>query len=399
MLDFIKRFVCGWREVEVPSESRACAADIIYRNEVSCEREKITEGGVVFTLRESAYRKIKPEFDACGLSCCTGRLHGLPSVLAFMKKRPMIPVGFLLMLVWLEYSSRIIWDIRIEGNDKTPDEKIIASLTELGCGVGDYYPKIDFNQLHADYLASQSDIAWLSVFMNGTVAEVQVRELYAPDRVVHEDGVYANVTASCDGVVEEVNVFEGQAAVKKGDVVREGQVLISGIVQGKEEGDFRYEYAAGEVICSVPVSLSERVELDSEKKVYTGREKTEKTVKFFKTSLNLFIKGGIMYDKYDKIDRMEQLCPLGLAKIPVFVETVTYREYETEKVRLEPQEAVDKAMYSLSRRIKEQAVLGELESKEIRTKFEDGVYEVRCLLYMRRDIGVASEFREGQIVD
>ncbi len=399
MLKGLKRFVCGWRDVEVGHDFRACVADIIYRNEVICDRERITGCGVVFTLRESAYRKIKPELDSCGIEYCAGGLCGIPSVVSFMKRRPMIPAGFLLALVWLEYSSNIIWNVRIEGNDKTPESRIIESLANLGCGVGDWYPDIDFNQLHADYLASQKDIAWLSVYMNGTVAEVQVRELYAPDRDVPDEGVYANVTASRDGVVEEVNVIEGQAVVKKGDVVREGQVLISGIVPGKEEGEFRYEYAAGEVICSVPVSLTEKIELEYEEKVYTGREKTEKTVKFFKTPINLFINGGIMYDKYDKINRMEQLCPLGLVKIPIFVETTVYREYKTVEARLEPEEAVEKAMYSLSRKIKNEASAGELESKEIRTKFEDGVYEVRCLLYMREDISVTSEFREGQAGD
>ena len=74
-----------------------------------------------------------------------------------------------------------------------------------------------------------------------------MRELYRNERKKHEHGTYANIVADCDGVVEEVNVVEGQAAVFPGQLVRKGQVLISGVVDGKD-GEFRYEYAEGEVM-------------------------------------------------------------------------------------------------------------------------------------------------------
>ena len=303
----------------------------------------------------------------------------------------MVAVGILMFYLWMSYSSQLIWDVRVEGNTKTDTDEITEMLADLGCGIGDRYTKINFNKLHADYAAMQHDIAWLSVFMNGSVAEVQVRELYRNERKKHENGTYANIVADCDGVVEEVNVIEGQAAVFPGQLVRKGQVLISGVVEGKD-GEFRYEYAEGEVICRTATSICEKVNVNREKKAYTGREKTRFRVKIFKKMINLFIKGGIEYGVCDTISTMDKLCPLGLCEIPVWIEKTVSREYVSENEQISAERASEEAMLSLNRKIKRLTTDAELEYKEIHSKFEDGVYTIECMLYLRRNTAATSEF-------
>lgn len=392
MLKGLRRYLCGWRKVMVSPENSAELFDLMYRCGVGFEDEKrLGDGSISFIIRESGWRIINKAVKCRCICADFSEVYGLPRTLYFMKKRPMLPIGFAVMLVWLMYSSHLIWDIKIIGNTKTPTEDIVSLLDELGCGVGDYYPSIDFNKLHAQYAAVQHDLAWLSVFMNGTVAEVQVRELYADTRNKPEEGVYANIVADCDGIVEDINVFEGQACVKRGELVRKGQVLISGVVEGKE-GNFRYEYAAGEVFCTTAVPISEKVSLTQKVKAYTGREKTELSIKIFKNLINLFIKGRIEYEVYDKIDMMEQLCPFGLCEVPIWIEKSVYKEYEYVSEEVSSDKAAEIAMTSLNQKIREETADGELEKKEIRTSFENGEYIIDCLLYLRRDIGYVSEF-------
>ena len=313
-------------------------------------------------------------------------------VLAFLKLRPGIPVGLILMLVWLWYSSRLIWDVRIMGNSKTPAGEIIVQLEELGCGVGDYYPDINFNDVHARFLAQQNDIAWLSVYMNGTAAEVQVRELWPDERNLPESGTYANVVAEQAGVVEEIHIVNGSAAVKAGDTVVPGQVLISGVTELKD-GSLLYEYAEGEVICRTFSVIRAEAETEREVKQYTGREKTDISLKIFKKTLNLFTKGGIEAATCDTINMMEQVCPFGMNPLPVWIYRTVYREYELVTETIPADDAAAEAMLELSGKIKDETEGAELVTREVTTAFEDGVYRISCLLYLRRDNGRTEEFR------
>ncbi len=394
MLNGVRNFIAGWREFSINADDRAMAFDIMYKSGAVFWNEHADGDTVSFKVREAFVRELCSAFELCGIEYAMSEHKGLLRIVKLLSLRPALFIGGVFFLSWMLYSSRLIWDVRVSGNTKTDTAEIIALLDELGCGVGEYYPGIDFASLHAKYAAVQHDIAWLSVYMNGTVAEVQVRELYADTRPKHEDGVYANIVAECDGVVESVNVFEGQVCVKAGDTVREGQVLISGVVENKD-GSVRYEYAAGEVFCTVAHPIKAEISTQQEEKVYTGRVFSKKSVKFFKKSINLFGKGGIESGTYDKIDTMEQLCPFGLCTVPIWISKTDYREYSMETVSLSADEAVSLAMVRLNEEIRTATQDAELLSREVDIRAEDGVCTAYCLLYLRRDIAKTAEFNTG----
>lgn len=389
MLSGVRRFLTGYRVVEVSTEIAAEVFDELYRDGIQFEREKRLENSIRFIIREQRYISAKDIL--CRDGVVVSEVHGLPYCLKVMCIRPVIPLGIAMFFLWMWYSSGIIWDVQVYGNTKTDEREITALLDELGCGIGDRFGDINFNQLHSDYAAVQHDIAWLSVFMNGTVAEVQVRELYRDEREKHGIGEYANIVAECDGIVEEINVFEGQAAVHAGQLVRRGQVLISGVVEEKD-GEFRYEYASGEVICRTVETIRENIAAERAKKVYTGRENTEIRLRIFKKMIKLFVKGGIEGGVCDTISTMEKLCPLGLCEIPVWIEKTVSREYVSENEQISADMASEEAMLSLNNKIRRLTENAELEYKEIRSEFENGVYRIECLLYLRRDIGKTAEF-------
>ncbi len=391
MFSGIRNYLSSWREVSVCAEHRSAVFDLMYKNSVRFWRERSTGGEIRFRVRERYIRGLASAFEEHSIEYKLSDVHGLAALIRFLAFRPAIVFGAVIFFAWMLYSSRIIWDVRVYGNTKTPTEEIVALLDELGCGIGDYYPAIDFADVHAKYAAAQHDIAWLSVYMNGTVAEVQVRELYADTRPKHDSGVYANIVAQCDGIVESVNVFEGQAAVKAGDMVKAGQVLISGVVENKD-GSVRYEYAAGEVYCTVARSVKAEIVTEIEEKVYTGRSFSKKSVKIFKNSINLFRKCGIEEGTYDKIDIIEQLCPFGLCTVPIWINKTVYLEYEMAKITLSPEEATERAMASLNAEIRAATYDAELLSRTVDIRTENGVATAYCLLYLRQDVAKTVEF-------
>ncbi len=397
MIKKLSDFICGYRYITVCPEAASHALDLMYRKKLYfTSLENLDDGSIKIKIKQKYARHFIYLAEKESIPYLTSDIHGFPLLGRFIKKRPAAVIGAVIFFAWLFYSSHIVWDIRIEGNSKTSDSEIISLLDELGFGIGTNFSKVDFNDLHAKYSAAQHDIAWLSVYMNGTVAEIQVRELWKDEREKHGKNTYANVVADCDGVVKEINVFEGQAAVKRGDTVRCGQVLISGVVE-KKDGGYRCEYAAGEVICETAEPIHVEVNTECEEKSYTGREKIKESIKFFKKTVNLFKNYGIEYTKYDKINKVEQLCPLGLCKIPVWVEKNVYKEFEYEKTVITAKEAADRAMALLSEKVKEASRSGELVSKTTDKYFTDGLYNIDCLLYITKDIGITKEFTAEDI--
>ena len=78
----------------------------------------------------------------------------------------------------------------------------------------------------------------------------------------------ANVISKYDGVVGYVNTFDGDSVVTDGDSVVKGQLLISGVVEDKNDLSNRFVKADGIVMAktygrayqaSVPLEYTERV--------------------------------------------------------------------------------------------------------------------------------------------
>ena len=393
MFDWVWRFLAGWVEITVDASCRSVLLNLLWQLEIPFWREK--NGGDMVRIR------IRQR----DLDCFAGRAEedcigfavsgngGLPVILAFCRRRPGLVAGGILLLAWCLYSQNLIWRLTIDGCETLEKQEVEAILTEAGCGVGDYYPAIDFDALHAALKAQNPDIAWISVYMNGTTAEVQLRETRHPAELSHPADTYANVVAEEAGEIVSVRVYEGQAAVTAGDVVMPGEMLISGMVPMKEEGQIRTEYAAGEVLAVVARPISVKVSLTREKTMYTGREIVKKSVKIFKNTINLFGNTGIPYATYDTIDMMEEVCLFDRYSVPVTICSTVIRETETIRETITPEEAVAEAMIRLRQEVEEAIGAGEMLSRTVTTELsEDGTYRIDCLLYLLRDIAATEEF-------
>jgi len=393
MLDWIWRFLEGWAEVSVDASCRSGLVNLLWQLEIPFWREKNDEKLVSVRIRQKDLDYFVTQAEENCLCFSISGQGGIPVILGFCRQRPGLVIGGMFLLFWCLYSQNLIWRIVIDGCDTMEKREVEAILTEAGCGVGDFVPSIDFDALHAALKAQNPDIAWISVYMNGTTAEVQLRETKRPAELSHPENTYANVTAAEAGEIVSVRVYEGQAAVAAGDVVVPGELLISGIVPMKEEGRNRTEYAAGEVIAVVACPISVEVSLHREKTVYTGREIVKKSVKFFKNTINLFGNTGIPYATYDTIDMMEEVCLFDHFSVPVTIFSTVIRETETAVETITPEEAVAEAMIRLRKEMDEAVSTGEMLSRTVTTELsEDGTYRIDCLLYLLRDIAMTEEF-------
>jgi similar to stage IV sporulation protein len=380
----IINYICGYFILRV--RDGAAFANLLLEQGILTWNPRLCDGYVTLCVLRSEYKRlVLPD----SIKVEVVREVGLPQYFRRYRNRPGIAAGALLFAVTLYLSTMFIWDIEIKGAENIPEEEITEKLAALGCGVGSFIPSINFYELCNDYLAETGNVSWISVNLRGTVAYVELRERVMPEESEISD-TPANIVAASDGIVERVEVYSGIAAVKAGDPVEKGQLLISGIIDSTAVG-YRAIRAKGKVIAQTAALLEVEVPLDTTEKVYTGNTYNEKTIKIFGKSINLFIKGRNFYEKYDTIEEIRNVTLFDDLRLPMTVRTVTYREYTEQKRTMTEAEAASVAALRLSEEFAERFARADILSRTVESGLDGGVYRITCEVSCSEDIGITKE--------
>ena len=310
---------------------------------------------------------------------------GLPELWSRYRSRPGLWLGLLLVVGLLVLSRGVIWSIRIEGNARLGEDRILALLAENGIEVGSPLRDLRPAVAEGNILLAEKDISWISLYAVGTTLNVEVRETERGEP--SEEGA-ANLVALCDGVIERIEVCDGGVVVKRGDVVRKGELLVSGVYDTPEGGALRQTLARGEVFARTIHEYEVKIPLLHEKKVYTGREWCEKRIKFFSKDIKVFANTGNAPPTCDIIYYEDKLSLFGGEELPLGMDTVLCREYVMETVRLSPGEAAEYAFAELERELAALSVRAELLEKDISFELTDEAYVLDCRITCLENIAV-----------
>ena len=290
------------------------------------------------------------------------------------------------LLVWL--SSKVVWDIRVTGNQMLSDEEIKEILAESGLFEGTYLPKFDASSTENRVLLSHSEIGWIAINIKGTTANVEVSETV---RGRQEGKSAANLVAARDGKIERIEVYDGSVCVKVGEVVRAGEVLVSGVYEGV--GSLRTTRAAGKIYARTVREFSVEIPLKSTEKVYTGREWCEKYINFFSKRIKVFANTGNVGATCDIIYYNGGLGLSDGTSVPIGMETVLYREYREQEIMLDGQTAMERAFTTLEGMLETFVTesQAELLKKTVTYELDEDAYRLRCEVICVENIALTRE--------
>lgn len=320
------------------------------------------------------------------------RQRGLPYTLLRLGKRPGLLIGFLVAAFLLLLSRGIVWQIRVEGNVRLSEERIRHLLAENGVEVGRPLKGIKTDAVEGNILLSEKDVAWIALNVKGTTVTVEIRETERGD--IQKKGA-ANLVARCDGRIERLLVYDGQTVVKMGDVVREGELLVSGVYDKPEGGGLRTAHAHGQVLARTMHDFSIEIPFLYDEKVYTGREWREKTLKFFAKDIKVFANTGNAPPTCDIIYYESRMSFFGGSSLPLGMDTALYREYRVETRQMSASEAAEKAFLRLSYELGALSEDAELLEKQISFEITEDAYCLRCHVTCIENIAVTQEIEIG----
>lgn len=318
---------------------------------------------------------------------------GMPYFLARFKKRYAFWVGMGLSMAAVCVLSSFVLTIEVKGNTNVPTAQILTELRRQGLGIGTFGPGLDERTVGNKVLLQLPQLSWLSINLYGTRAEVLVREaVEAPELVDAQE--YGSVVARASGIVTRVEALTGEAVVKVGNTVLEGETLISGTVHLEgpaysdkpEIGQIQVR-ASGRVYARTWRTMAAQLPLEAQVKRYTGEETNLWSVTALGRRTDFFGKGGISFDRYDKISHTWTLTLPGGEEMPLAVQRETCRAYELETLAVEPDAAEAMLKERLLEALEEAVGEGEIVSTEFSVETENGTLTVTLQAECREEIG------------
>ncbi|MGI6619865.1 MAG: sporulation protein YqfD [Bacillota bacterium] len=247
----------------------------------------LIDNDLYFSTTLAKYKEIRP---LARKAMCVPKIvkrTGIPFTIGKIRRRPVfILVSALLLIVFL-WLSGSVWAISVKGNSKVSRDDILKVAYDSGLKIGARKSHLSIPSLQQAIAVAFSDVSWVYVRFQGTLAVIEVVEKVRPD--VPGPG---DIVAKKDGIVQSVLVLSGAPVVQPGETVKKGDLLIAGAISGGIQGA-RGSITAKtwyEVVTEEPLSRLERVR--------TGRKKEVKVLRIRGNEFLLFPLGK-MFERYE----------------------------------------------------------------------------------------------------
>ena len=296
--------------------------------------------------------------------------------------------------------SRCLLVVEVTGNERVPAALILSELQRRGVHPGAYGPGIEADEVANEALLSLPQLSFLAINIQGSRAEVVVREkLDVPPML--DEGTPADVVADADGIITDIQVAQGRPMFEDGAIVAEGEVLISGELDLKEPEGGSVDlgklmvHAQGTVEARTWRTLEEVLPATVEVKTYTGVQERRHSLEILWGQVDFFENSSISEGNYDKITQTHRLTLFGV-ELPLGWITTTLREYTLETRAVDQAQAEAVLQDALLARLEQQLEVGQgeiLRTDFVTTRKGDAIV-VTLLAECQEQIGRVVE-REG----
>lgn len=329
---------------------------------------------------------------------CRAKIYlkvGYPFFISKLKRRKIVVFGWIMSLILVILFSSFVWSIEVKGNKQMNKTEIVQTLKKMGLSQGVFKYSIDIDDIKNNLLIKYDTILWVGIEIKGIKAIVRIIE--KEDNPVKIDkNTPCDIIAAKRGIIEKVIAKNGYAMVKKGDIVKPNQILISGKIV-REGIDVRYVHSSGEVYARTFYEKIEGMSIYKTIKTRTGNKYTKRILKIGDTSF-VISKGDIPFKKYIIERKNKSFIKWRKIKIPVEIFIEDYYEVVEKKQRID-EEIIKKSLQDLMlvKLMKEIPEEAKILNKSFKFKKENnkviGNLTIECLesIGIKRKIDIVEE--------
>lgn len=306
------------------------------------------------------------------------------------KRRAVFLLTFVLCVSLAAVSSLFLWRIEISGNDKLSDAEILRKLAECGVDYGAYWPALSSDEIRSRIVSEMPEIAWLSLNVRSSKAEIIVHERIDKPDIVNEKSP-CDIIASKSGVIRKMSVLEGESAAIVGNAVAKGDVLVRGLMSS-ETGDERYVHSMAQVIADTWYEISAQTPLFEERKTEKSGRNTAFSLVIGKKRINFFSDSRNKCDSCDKINKLKYISLGDVFTLPVGYAVERTTQYKTSLLPIDEDEAVGRMKESLKNELQRRIGVGQIVSAEYSVSKTDAVMTVTLRAQCTENIAKEADY-------
>ena len=309
---------------------------------------------------------------------------GIPFLFKKYKKRKLFVIFLVSIIGCIFISSKFIWNIEIKGETKIPKDEIINELKEYGLNVGKYKKNINTQFIINEIRLKRSDISWIGIDIKGTNAIVEIIDGVQKPEIVNPEE-YCNIISDQDAMITKISVQNGMAAVKEGDIVKKGTVLVNGYIEGKYTG-IRYVHSEANIQAKVWYSEKAKAYKKVEEDVKTGKEEKKYSIKFNNFKIN-FYKTLSKFENYDTIEESKKITLFSNFYLPIEIIKTTNHETKKQMVTYDDEVLKENLIKQLENKIENRLSEGNVINKQINYTKEEDYIEIEVIYEVIQNIG------------
>lgn len=310
---------------------------------------------------------------------------GLPFLLNKYKKRKIFFIFLLILIILIMLSSNFVWNVEIVEENGEKLENIEQDIENAGLKIGTLKQKINTKEIINKIRLERQDIAWMGIELKGTNAIIKLVKTEEKPEIINDDE-YCNIVSDKEGIITKINAADGTANVKVGDVVKKGDILINGWMEGKYTG-LRYVHAKGEIEAKVWYTKSKTIPLNTTEKRETGNIEEKYKIKINNFQINLS-KGVSKFENYDTIETENKIRIFSNFYLPISIVKITNKEVEEVKKTYTVEEAKNKAIKELEEELDNEIENGKnIVNKNINSYENKGSVDVYVTYEVLENIG------------
>ncbi|NMM61944.1 sporulation protein YqfD [Clostridium sp. P21] len=316
-----EKYKSGIITVEVRSLVPEKFINLLWENDVKIKnitKKDITTMNIDISLKD--YGKLKSAAKRTRSKVKILERKGFAFFLIKVKGRSALAAGIILFIGIIYYLSTFIWNIEITVDHNLTPYEIRQQLKSCGITPGINKRNINVYEIEENLMKNNANIMWVKARVEGAKLKVSAMERQSPPNIAVDDKP-CDLVAKKDGEVIRVYTKAGTSAVKRGDMIRKGQIIVKG-EQGNENSTYPV-HAVGSVICRTFYEETKDVKIDTLKKERTGRKDQSIYIKISGKKLYLK-KSGNKFSKYDKMESSR--FSIGIEDYYEVKETVIHRD-------------------------------------------------------------------------
>ena len=237
-----------------------------FDNHIVLKNIKLEETGFTAQACADDYIKIARFAKNLGMKTKVIKKYGFDFWKFNHRKRYGLFIGIFIFFYMIYFLSGRLWNIDIKGTNLISDEVILKKLYDNGVYIGMKINNpqfIDVVNLERTLLCDIPDISCIVLNFKGTNLEVIINEIHHKKFIIDNETEKNNIIASEPGIITNIKVTNGTSEVKIGQTVVKGQLLISGITEGKT-GMLHFKNASGEIKAIIEDTIEMQIDFDQE---------------------------------------------------------------------------------------------------------------------------------------